>query len=84
MFREPEGTKLFETDLLAAAPTNSDEVKMDVKNGYSAKDNSGPLFSVNSPISVAAPKTLSSNMDSGYVLPRKTPSFALKFDDLTR
>ena len=31
MFREPEGNKLFETDRLSDAPTNIDEVNMDVK-----------------------------------------------------
>ena len=32
MFRESEGTKVFETDHLAAAPTDADEVNMDIKN----------------------------------------------------
>ena len=30
MFREPEETKLFETDHLSAAPTDADELNMDV------------------------------------------------------
>ena len=60
MFREPEGTKVFETDHLAVAPTNDDEVKMDVQNVSGAKDTSMPLASANPPISVAAPKPLSS------------------------
>ena len=49
---------------------------MDVQKGSSAKDTSGPLSSVNSPISVAAPKPLSSDMDSSSVFPTKTTSFA--------
>ena len=84
MFREPEGGKFFDTDFLVAASTDADEVKMVVPKGYSIKDNSEPLSSVNPPISVAAPKPLSSNMDSGSVLPTKIPSFAFKCDDLTR
>ena len=76
MFREPEEKKVFETDRLAADPIDSDEVKMDIQKGYGAKDNSGPLSSANPPISVAAPNPLSSNMDSRYVFPTKTPSFA--------
>ena len=75
MFMEPEETKVFETDCLAAAPNNSDEVKMDVKKGYGAKDTPGPLSSVNLPISVAAPNTLSSNIDSRYVFQPKHPPF---------
>ena len=58
MFREPEGTKVVETDCLAAAPTNADEVKMDVQKGSGAKDTSGPLSIVNPPSSVAARKQL--------------------------
>ena len=84
MFRETEGTKLFDTDHLAAAPTDADEMKMDAQKGYGVKDTYGPFSSVNPPISVAAPKPLSSNMDSRYVLPTKLPSFAFKCDDLTR
>ena len=76
MFREPEGTKVLETDFSAAAPTDAYEVNMDVQKGSGAKDTSGPLSSANPPISVAAPKPLSSNMDSRYVLPTKIPSFA--------
>ena len=41
-----------------------------------ARDNSGPMTIMNPPISVAAPKPLSSYMDSRFVLPTKTPSFA--------
>ena len=58
MFREPEGTKVVETDRLAAALTNDDEVKMDFQKGSGAKDNSGPLSIVNPPSSVAALKPL--------------------------
>ena len=83
MFREPEGAKLFETDRLAASKTDADEVKMDVQNVYGAKDTSGPLSSTNPNISVAAPKPLSSNMDSRSFLPTKIPSFSFKCDDLT-
>ena len=54
MFREPEKTKLVETDILATAPTDDDEVSMDVQKCYGAKDTSGPLSSANPPISVAA------------------------------
>ena len=75
---------LFETYSLASAPTNADEVKMDVQKSYGVKGTSGPLFSVNPPISVAAPKTISPNIDSGSVFPTKIPSFAFKFYDLTR
>ena len=50
-------------DCLSAAPTDADEVKMDVKKVYGAKDTSGPLSSANPPNSVATPKSLSSNMD---------------------
>ena len=76
MFREPEGKKMFETDNLAADPTDADEVNMDIQKGYGTKYTSGTLSSVNPPISVAAPKLPSSNMDSRYVLPTKIPSFA--------
>ena len=31
MFREPEGEKVFETDILKANPTNADEVNMNVQ-----------------------------------------------------
>ena len=55
--------KVFETDHLAAAPTDADEVNMDVQKGYGAKDTYGPLSSATPPISAAAPKPLSSNMD---------------------
>ena len=57
MFREPEGTKVVETGLLASSPTDNDEVKIGVRKGSGAKDTSGSLSSVNPPISVAAPKT---------------------------
>ena len=76
MFRELEGKKVFDTDRLASALDNTDEVKMDVQKGYSNKDTSGPLSSKNTPISVASPKSLSSNMDSRSFLPTKTPSFS--------
>ena len=76
MFREPEEKKLFETDRLAADPTDADDVNMDVSKGSGAKDNSGPLSSANPLASAAAPNPLPSNMDSRYVLPTKTPSFA--------
>ena len=76
MFREPEGKKIVEMDRLAVYPTDTDEVSMDVQKGSGAKDTSGPLSITNPPISLAAPKTLSSNMESRYVLRTKTPSFA--------
>ena len=75
MFREPEGTKVVDTYRLAAAPTDSDEVNMDVQNVSGAKDTSGTFSSANPPISVVAPKPLSSNMDSRYFLPTKILSF---------
>ena len=75
MFKEPEGKKVFETDHLSAAPKNADEVKMDVQKGSGDKDTSGTLSNENPPISVAAPKPLSSNMDSRYVFPTKAPYF---------
>ena len=68
MFREPEGKKVFETDRLAAAPTDAYEGNMDVPKGYGAKDTYWPFSSANPPISVAAPKLLSSDMDSSYML----------------
>ena len=76
MFREPEGKKLFETDSLAAATTDADDVKMDVQKGSDAKDTSGTLSSANPTISVEAPKPLSYNMESRYFLPTKKNSFA--------
>ena len=54
---ETEGEKIVETDCLAAAPTDADEVKMYAQKDSGAKDNSGPLYSVNSLISVASQKT---------------------------
>ena len=59
MFREPEETKVVETDRLEASLTNADEVNMDVQNVSGTKDTCGHLFSANPPISVPAPKTLS-------------------------
>ena len=76
MFREPEGKKVVDMDHLTAAPTDADEVKMYVQKDYGDKDNFGPWSSGNQSISVVAPKPLSSNMDSRFVLPTKTPSFA--------
>ena len=76
MSRDPEEKQVFDMDILADATTDDDEVKMDVQKSYGAKDTSGPLSSANPPISVAAPNPLSSNMDSRYVLPTKTKSFA--------
>ena len=77
-------TKLFDTYRLSAAPTNNDEVNMDVQRGYCVKDTTGPVSSANPPISVVAPKPLSSNMEPRSVLPTKITSFALKFYDITR
>ena len=68
--------KVFETDSLAAAPNDSDEVKIDIQKVYGAKDTYSPLSSTNPPISVAAPKPLSSIMDSRSFFSTKTPSFA--------
>ena len=76
MFREPEDNKLFETDRLAAAPTDAYKIKMDVQKGYGAKDTDLTLSITNPPSSVAAPNPLSYCMDSRYVLTTKTPSFA--------
>ena len=50
MFREPEGTKVFETDNLASAPNNAYEANMYIQKGYVTKDTSGPFSSVNPPI----------------------------------
>ena len=50
VFREPEGEKLLETDNVASAPTNANEVKMDIRKVYGAKDTSRPLYSLNTPI----------------------------------
>ena len=60
---------------LEAAPTDYDEVNMDVQKVDGAKDTSGTFSSANPPISVAAPNPLSSNMESRYFLPTKTTSF---------
>ena len=76
MFRESEGTKVFETYNLAVSPTNNDEVNMNIQKGSGEKDTSEPLSSANPPTPVAVPKPLSSNMDSRSVLPTKIPSFA--------
>ena len=76
MFREPEGTTVFEMDNLAATSTNDDEENINIQVGYGSKYTSGPLSSVIPPISVEAPKPLSSNTDSRYVFPTKIPSFA--------
>ena len=84
MFREPEGKKIFETDRLVDAPTNADEVKMDFQKVYGAKDTSGTLSSVKSPISVAEPKPLSSNTHSRSIFPPNIPSFSFKCYKLTR
>ena len=62
VFRESEGTKVFETDLLAAALTDADKVKMDVQKGSGTKCTYGPLCSENSTISVSASKPLSSSV----------------------
>ena len=58
MFREPEETKLFETDSSEVAPTDADEVNMDAQKYYGTKDTSGHLSSANPHISVAAPNPL--------------------------
>ena len=68
--------KVFDKDCLEVATTDDDEVKTDVQKGSSAMDTSRPLSSANPPISVTAPKPLSSNMDSRYVFPTRTNSFA--------
>ena len=72
---ESEGGKVVEMDHLAAAPTNAEEVNMDAQKGSGAKDTSGHFSSRNPTILLSAPKTLSSNMDSRYVLSTKTHSF---------
>ena len=41
VFREPEGTKVFETYCLAAAQTDTDEVNMDTQKVSGDKDTSG-------------------------------------------
>ena len=48
-----KGGGVFETDCLAADPTDADEVNMYFQKGYSIKYTSGPLSSLNPPISVA-------------------------------
>ena len=62
-------------DILSAALTDADEVRMDVQNVYGSKDTYGTLSISNYPISVVASKSLSSNMDSRSFLPTKTPYF---------
>ena len=42
VFREPEGGKVVETDILEDPSTDADESNMDVQKGYGAKDTSGP------------------------------------------
>ena len=63
-------------DSLSASLANVDEVKINFQKVSGNKDTSGPFSSVNTPISLASPKPLSSNMDSRCVLSTKTPSFA--------
>ena len=75
MFRESESTEVVETDHLSDDPTNDDEVTMYVQRGSGDKDTSGNFSSEKPLISLASPKTLSSNMESRSVLPTKTPSF---------
>ena len=41
MFREPEGTTLFDTDHLSDALNNADAVNMDIHKGSGSKDTSG-------------------------------------------
>ena len=65
--------------VFTAALADANELNMDIQNVYGTKDTSGPLSSVNPPISVAAPKPLSYNMDSRYVFPKKIPSFAYSY-----
>ena len=43
MFREPEVTNVFETDNLAAAPKDADEMNMDIQNVSGDIDTSGNL-----------------------------------------
>ena len=69
MFKESEETKVVEMYPLEDSLNDADKVNMDVQKRSGTKDTSVPLPSVNSPISVAAPKPLSSNMNSGSVLP---------------
>ena len=76
MFRESEGIKLFETDCLSAAPTNDDEVNIDVQKVYGRKYDYGPLSIGNHLISVPERKPLSLYMESRYVLPNKILYFA--------
>ena len=57
MFREHEGTKVVETDILEAALTNYDELKINVQKCSGSKDASKTLSSENHPIAVAAPKS---------------------------
>ena len=76
MFSEPEETKLFETNNLAAAPNDTGELKLNIQKNYVAKDTSWTLSSIDPSIPVSAPKQLSSNMSSRSVFPKKIPSFA--------
>ena len=76
MFKEPVGTKVFDAACLAEAPTYNYELKMDVQKASVTKDTYGPLSSANSPVSVVAPKPLSSNIDSRYFYPNKITSIA--------
>ena len=66
--------KIVETDFLLAAPNDDDEVKMNVQKVLVPRIILG-LSSFISPVSLAPPKPLSSNMDSISVLPTKKPSF---------
>ena len=47
MFKEPEGTKVFGTDVLATTMNNADEMNIYVQKGNGAKKTSGPLSSAN-------------------------------------
>ena len=56
--------KVFDTDCLKSDLADYDEVKMDIPKGSGTKETSGPLSNANPPISIAAPKLLSSDMES--------------------
>ena len=64
---------VFETDHLAAAATNADELNIYVQNVSGTKDTYETLSSANNYISAAAPKPILCNMDSMSVFPTKHP-----------
>ena len=56
MSNEPEETKLVDTYILAAAPTDADKLNVGVQKGSDAKDSSGTILCKSSHF-ISSPKT---------------------------